>query len=635
MLCNPPRSVPVKEQDSFRFFVTTNPNQLKDKAEMRENRKHVMRDYLRKERCKTPGTRDIRAEGPVPTDKRRRLFSDAKKPSRSQNLAAPSHIFGPGALTPQSSSDGTARSESEGTIIAASRPASQTPQDTFPNLALIPQSVPDEEEEYPVCACAKGNAEYLSGSCECTWPEQDLVEGSGVPDLFSVLGFRVSPYHTWLQTTRTAIDLEKLKFVCGMRLRSCKMAKTWLPNLIRARHSFLSTLCISTAHDEAMQRIVFGSNSLRGAKKEVVYERLAVKSEVISMINTSLDDPQERTSDATIIAVLNMLNSEMISCDTIALKTHQWGLNKMISMRGGLDKLGVLGHLARTVTVTMLSNAVLQEDQADDMYLIFAQMRTTTTPSNDMLFPESPVYCGRKYRTVAHNLGASESLTLLETLRRMTCVFQAHDGPNIEVLKYLHSQVWDVESELPEGIPSRQDRMNEAIRLTARVYADALVGNVNFSQASSFPSRSQGHAEHPAAFVEIVRHLRHTDLDRVWGGLSGVLFWITLVAGAAAKKARTKDIKEAADLAIEREEEEARQWLAAVAVRCSIILGFEHGAATLGCLRNMLDIQDKLSRRNMEQRRRQQQQVLVGPGRKPAPPNGFGDFALEFLAEYE
>jgi hypothetical protein len=157
---------------------------------------------------------------------------------------------------------------------------------------------------------------------------------------------------------------------------------------------------------------------------------------------------------------------------------------------------------------------------------------------------------------------------------------------------------------------------------------------VNFSRASSFPTRTghsseHGHPEDPSAFVKIVRHLRHTDLDRIWGGLSGILFWITLVAGAAAKKANLKDINEAADLAIEREEEEARQWLAAVAVRCSIILGFEHGTATLGCLQNMLDIQDRLSRRGTKQR-----QVVVGPARKAVSSNGFGDFALEFHGEY-
>lgn len=634
----PPRAAPsLKQQDSFRFHVTTNPTQLKDKAEMRENRKHVMHDYLRKERFKTPGTRDIRAEGAVQVAKRRRLQSDIKNPGKSQNLAAPSIIFGPGALTPQSSCDGTARygSENEGTMATVgSGPTSQAPREEGQSLALIPRPHRDEEDRHAACACGNNNAGHLPNSHECRWPQRDQAGSSNTPDLFSPLGFRVSPYHTWMQpTTKATVDLEKLKFKCGVRLRSSNMAKTWLPNLIRARRSFLSTLCISTAHDEAMQRMVFGSDSLRGAKKDVVYERLAVKDEVIVMINSSLNDGQQGISDATIIAVLNVLNAEMICCDVAALKTHQDGLNKMILLRRGLDKLGVFGQLARTVTVTMLANAVLQEDLADDTYLLYAEMHTTAPPSNSMLFPESPVYCGRTFGTVGQILGASESLSILELLRKMTRVFQAHGDTNVEFLKYLHDQVWSFESGMPGMEPTREDRMHEAIRLTARVCSDALVGNVHFSQASSFPTQkypsvTRQTAEHPAAFVEIVRHLRHTDLDRVWGGLSGILFWIVLVAGAAAKRAKVKDINEAADLAIEREEEEARQWLAAVAVRCSIILGFEHGAAVLGSLRNLLDIQDRLSRRDRNQRR---QNAVVGPQRDLVTGGGFCDYAREFL----
>ena len=96
------------------------------------------------------------------------------------------------------------------------------------------------------------------------------------------------------------------------------------------------------------------------------------------MINASLDDPNQRTSDATIIAVLNILNSEIIGCDANALKTHQRGLNKMIAMRGGLDKLGILGHLARTLTVTMLmgthdldSGTILQETSLTSRSMFF------------------------------------------------------------------------------------------------------------------------------------------------------------------------------------------------------------------------------------------------------------------------
>ena len=355
----------LQKQDSFRFLVTTNPTQFKNKVVMRENRKHVMNDFLRKERRKTPGTRDIRAEGPAEVEKRRRTESDSRKARKSRTLAAPSHALESGVLTPRSSNDGASSSllygsDTEGTVMTlASRTASRHSRRAESTMALIPRSVVDgveeDEDEHPMCNSRGDERNLHPGSCSCNWPEQEGRDLS-VPDLFSVLGFKVSPYHTWLQSANTAVDLEKLKYACGRRLRSCSMAKLWLPNLIRARHSFLSTICISAAHDEAMQRIVFGSESLspRGSKKAVVYERLAVKSEVIAMINASLDDPDQRISDATIIAVMNIFNSEIIGCDRSALKIHQKGLNEMISMRGGLHKLGVVGHLARTLCVTML-----------------------------------------------------------------------------------------------------------------------------------------------------------------------------------------------------------------------------------------------------------------------------------------
>jgi predicted alternative tryptophan synthase beta-subunit len=114
----------------------------------------------------------------------------------------------------------------------------------------------------------------------------------------------------------------------------------------------------------------------------------------------------------------------------------------------------------------------------------------------------------------------------------------------------------------------------------------------------------------------------------MWGGLSGILFFIVLVAGASAKRAQVKELTEAADLVKERQEDEARRWLAAVAVRCSIVMGFEHGGSLLGTFKNMLCIQDKLSGRDKILR-----QDVIGPDRRAAPQHGFGDFAWDFLAE--
>ncbi|GAB7325254.1 hypothetical protein MBLNU13_g09318t1 [Cladosporium sp. NU13] len=589
----------LQKQDSFRFLVTTNPTQFKNKVVMRENRKHVMNDFLRKERRKTPGTRDIRAEGPAEVVKRRRTESIGRKARKSGALDAPSHLLESGVLTPQSSNDEASSSllygsdAGETVMTLASRTASHHSRRAELSMALIPRSVVDdmEEDEHPMCNSGGDERNLHPGSCSCNWPEQEGRDLS-VPDLFSVLGFKVSPYHTWLQTANTAVDLEKL-----------------------------NTICISAAHDEAMQRIVFGSETLspRGSKKAVVYERLAVKSEVIAMINASLDDPDQRVSDATIIAVMNIFNSEIIGCDASALKIHQKGLNEMISMRGGLHKLGV--------------NAVLQEDAADDIYLRYAYSRAAPPPSNGALFPESPIYCGDGFGTVAKILGrGSDSLRLLELLQKMTFMFQTEGQSKAAALGYFHRQVLSFKSKLRTSEASRPGHIYEAIRLTARIYADALVGNMEFSQAISFSTQRDDlgteHFGSPAAYVEIVHHLMRTDLDRMWGGLSGILFFIVMVAGASARKAQVKELTEAADLVKERQEDEARRWLAAVAVRCSIVLGFEHGGSLLGTFTNMLCIQDKLSGREKILR-----QFVIGPDRRSAPQHGFGDFAWEFLAE--
>jgi len=85
------------KQDSFRFTVTTNPTKFKDKATMRENRKHVMNNFLSKERRKAGEPRDVRAgeprdvraEGPTEVEKRRLVESAYREAAETRkNIAA-------------------------------------------------------------------------------------------------------------------------------------------------------------------------------------------------------------------------------------------------------------------------------------------------------------------------------------------------------------------------------------------------------------------------------------------------------------------------------------------------------------------------------------------------------------------
>lgn len=92
---NLPLQVLDPPEAASRFCVSTNPPAKKEKNEMRENRKHVMRDYLRKETRKTSDPRDVRARG-LQSDRRRRLDSSTTEGPNSLNPAAPMPISGPG-----------------------------------------------------------------------------------------------------------------------------------------------------------------------------------------------------------------------------------------------------------------------------------------------------------------------------------------------------------------------------------------------------------------------------------------------------------------------------------------------------------------------------------------------------------
>lgn len=69
------------------------------------------------------------------------------------------------------------------------------------------------------------------------------------------------------------------------------------------------------------------------------------------MINQSMSDPQLQTSDATMVAVLHLLNAEIMGCDDSIMRVHQHGLAAMVSTRGGLKALGVNGQLAAVTTM--------------------------------------------------------------------------------------------------------------------------------------------------------------------------------------------------------------------------------------------------------------------------------------------
>lgn len=122
------------------------------------------------------------------------------------------------------------------------------------------------------------------------------------------------------------------------------MSTHWVPTLLLGRHTFLSTICISAAYQDAMYR------SYVGTVPESV-QQLRVRAEVIKMIGRALNSPELRFNDVTIVAVLQVLNGEVIGCNEEGVASHLRGIEKMVKQRGGLGRLGVHGELAMIISM--------------------------------------------------------------------------------------------------------------------------------------------------------------------------------------------------------------------------------------------------------------------------------------------
>lgn len=233
------------------------------------------------------------------------------------------------------------------------------------------------------------------------------------------IGGSLEPFGKWPTLDDPSMDINELKWSCSQRFGSKSLSMHWIPTLLSARHAFLSTLCISSAHDDIMRRTLIPASQ---RNNESLLKRLRVRQGVISLINDSINDPEMRTADETIVAVLHVLNSEVMGCDDRSMRIHQVGLHEMIRERGGLDRLGVGGQLAGILTITNYLIGAVREMQPHPDYVSFASKQDTSIPSDTSRLPESPIYCRPQgFQKIAEVLSSrDETYELLDTLRRLT-----------------------------------------------------------------------------------------------------------------------------------------------------------------------------------------------------------------------
>lgn len=119
-----PKSSDNKSSSTFRFVVVDHPNQLRDRQEMRENRMHVMHDYLNKER-RRPESRDTRVIGSLRLSRKQKDLGVPTPTKATVDVALPVNNFrvDVSLLTPSDSLGSDCSSDREVVEKSSKRPA--------------------------------------------------------------------------------------------------------------------------------------------------------------------------------------------------------------------------------------------------------------------------------------------------------------------------------------------------------------------------------------------------------------------------------------------------------------------------------------------------------------------------------
>ncbi|KAK7511571.1 hypothetical protein IWZ03DRAFT_63293 [Phyllosticta citriasiana] len=614
----------------FKFVTATKPEEFKDRDLMRGVRSHVMYQVVehrnqkqttgsdarisstpRKTRGGSSGSAASASTSMTPTARPSGSSSNPKNPETISNRDAALEIFAkyqrPRSAT-ASQASGTPRSEGtpegsspESARSVAARPRLKRPR-TIPRSAIEQRRDEAVDEQVLVQAPEFGRV-HMNPLFKAAQPGSFSSLRSdaqaGLP-LLSNFFSPYDPFYTLPQPSDPRINVEQVKWYCHNYFGTKAMARAWLPQMIGSRESFLSTLGISTAHQDAIE-----------GRSEPSFMTSLVNTEAIRLINDALADRWTRIRDSTIMSVCQLLASRVVTADNNELQRHENGLRELIVERGGLESLGVSGDLASVACAMAYTSAIIRESQPDAFFLSHRPERKVY--DNNTVLPESPLFYPRSgFVTLSRSKSCIKPLlSLIEKLKALTeaCVSLPAHTSTWDLADYrrsilLHIQALPYAENLtpaqlvgspptPSSSPSSSSTHHqssppahhlaryEAARLAAKLYAYALAHRVPLSAAA---------AAHEGILAQLVAALKlsHCPYSDCWDDMTGVLYWITLVGAAAAAAERSANVAGMGADGTRRHERE-RRWLAALNIRCAIVLAFEHRAALVGSLRTMLD----------------------------------------------
>lgn len=448
-----------------------------------------------------------------------------------------------------------------------------------------------------------------------------------VPAPFVSIGKNIDPFRTMFQSSHPSVSVEELKFYCSRYFGTRSLGRYWIPTALSHAHTFLGTLCLATAYHDVMNELPLES-----------VQTIALRQEVIHLVGRNMLNPQASVSDHNIMAVIQLIISEVIGREEAGLTWHESGIETMVAQRGGLNQLGVHGRLASSIAWVSLSIAVLREEQPRSTYLDYCVANSMKQYQSTATIPESPIYCPRStFKTIQLSSKCTpKAQELLSDIRMMIDVF-LHETKqtrrNSQTLMNLYKKIistaeYPSAAELRESqVLTQHDWKYEAIRIASIIQATAIVHRIPLSEALEHAAKSQTHsptsaftstsppsyipaanarasitsipsiatysesslfpasiptsAQNPSTnlLTSLRTAIESSNTSECWSEMAGTLLWVCLVVGAASKNSESKIMK---------------KYFSALTMRAGIMLCFEHPEAINSTVARMCAIVEAL-----------------------------------------
>jgi hypothetical protein len=212
--------------------------------------------------------------------------------------------------------------------------------------------------------------------------------------------------------------------------------------------------------------------------------------------------------------------------------------------------------------------------------------------SAESFIPESPLYCPHPwfFSISTDARCTARTYVLLCEMRGLTCGLIDINiiGPR-ETCELTVSNPFIIYARIlalpPANVPGQAistDWTYEACRLAACIYCSQLCGRPTDDVTTLFPAIHELHA----ALVK-------SDVSDCWDGMAGVLFWCALV-GANCMQDALQQVSSSQQIRRCKQDlprhEHCKKWLTLLAVRLSVVLGFQYPSIICTTLRRYVHV---------------------------------------------